>query len=273
MQTEVTINCASGVTVATGNLFIQKGYYLNSVQLQNVHTIPLFVWVEYFYDRNESTKGEILDSWWIRNTAGYDYAPARIFNKKFDSELSKCVFHVLNQSGSDETAIFVCTYSKEISYQNNHYREEDHRGVWALDYQAQTTDVAGGSLILTITPAAGTWFKILSILIGPDDYTTDETIIVKIYDENDSPIKSIIHNSGTDNEILEGPGFPVLADDVTSAEGSSRGSLGMYDSYVAHPDKLRFITSALAQNETFTIRIRAKLKSAKPPGNRLFEKG
>ena len=177
MQKLVTVYAASGTTAGTANLYIQEGYYLQSVQCKNVAPCPGYVWLEYFYDRNETTFGEILTTFWVRNTTSYAYTPAVVVNKQFETELSYCVFHVLNQSATDNTYVFVVTYGKLPSHQVSHYHVEEHRGIWAYDDKIERHTDAG-VLEVDITPAAGSWFDLISVQLTTDLTGAEDVLLV-----------------------------------------------------------------------------------------------
>lgn len=259
-QTEVVVQCTSGTAINQATLYLQEGYYLNSIQLQNVNTSPLLIWVEYFYDRNESTKGEILDLWWARNTLGLGYSPTKIINKLIAKELSKIVFNVLNESGTDETAIFVVTYSEEAITQTSTYDWENDRGVWAYNDMIER-HTSGGVLAFTITPVAGSWFDIetISLTMG---MTAAEDIQVEIQDVNGDALQLLMFDN-TDTGELFGPNQMVHVGTEVATTPSTVGK--KQDKIRVHyPDYLSFATSAASATDDILIRIRAKLKDRIP---------
>ena len=258
-QTEVTVQCTSGIDVNQQTLFLQEGYYLNSIQLQNVDTSPLLIWVEYFFDRNESTKGEILDLWWTRNTSGYGYSPTKIINKLIGNELSKIVFNVINQSGTDETAIFVVTYSEQAITQTSTYDWENDRGIWQYNDLLERTDT-NGVFEVDFTPAAGSWFELEQMKITAT--ITSAAITITVQDGGGLILKTL-STLTTATGTWE---IPILATSEEDNTASTPSSIGKTQDKlrITYPQTLNITTASITADEDLLILMTAKLKDVIP---------
>ena len=259
MQKQVVVYAASGTTPGTATLYIQEGYYLQSVQCKNVAPCPGYVWLEYFYDRNEDTFGEILTTFWVRNATDYAYTPAIVVNKEFETELSSCVFHVLNQSATDNTYVFVVTYGKLPSYQLSHYHVEEHRGIWAYDDMIERHTDAG-ALEVDYIPAAGSWFELDTMFITAG--ITSALITISIQDSAGEVIKTL-------STITTATGtweIPILATSEEDNTASTPSSIGKTQDKlrIHYPDRLNITTASISAAEDLLIRMRGKLKDVIP---------
>lgn len=259
MQKTIAINCATGAAVSTGNLEIREGYYLNSVQLHNVNTSPLFIWLEYFYDKNETEFGEIIDHFWVRNTSGFGYAPARVINKKIETELSQIVFHVLNQSGTNQTAFFVCNYSKETITQTSSYDWENDRGVWQYNDMLERTDT-NGAFEVDFIPAAGSWFDFESMAITATITSAAVTITVQ---DGGGLILKTLSTITTATDTWE---IPILATSEEDNAASTPASIGKTQDRlrITYPQTLNITTASITADEDLLILMTCRLKDVIP---------
>ena len=260
MQKLVTVNALSGTTPGTANLFIQEGYYLQSVACKSPAPCVGYVWLEYFYDRNETTFGEVLTRFWVRNTPDYDSHPAVVVNKQFESELSSVVFHVLNQSATDNTYVFVVTFGLLPSHQVSHYDLEEQRGIWCYDQRAKRI-TAGGTLTFTITPVAGTWFDIKQFNMTPVFASVDD-MTLSIRGKNNRDLARVCLLAGQTVGQAFGPALATSADDAATVSYS----LGLPDTRyrVMYPNYIYVATSAVDVNDTLCLRLQCYLKSVAP---------
>lgn len=117
----------------------------------------------------------------------------------------------------------------------------------------------GGSLVYHITIGAGTELIIQSIQLGADDYAAGRTANISILSSAVAVIASL-QTASVDNQTL---GIP--ADRVASTAGAVLNSTPQLTRLVGGDDQLiRVRADALAQNETLTVAIRARIRGIKP---------
>lgn len=131
--------------------------------------------------------------------------------------------------------------------------------VWQYKATATQTDIGGGSIMMDISPGIGNAMFVYLLSVGADDYAAGRTCSVRIYDnEATKNIISLLASAVLDNQYLR---VPQSNSQATTAQNEIDTSGGFW---VYGTDNLRILYSALAQNETATVIIRAFVKGNKP---------
>lgn len=129
---------------------------------------------------------------------------------------------------------------------------------WAYRASAPEINAGGGALTALLTLAGkGYEIEIDSIHIGPDDYSTGEIVQVDKLDKDDNNIQRLA-NVTLDNQTLS---LPSLGKEP----GANNEAAMREKSTLSGTDKIRMTTGALAQNETLTVAIRARLRGGTKP--------
>jgi len=234
------------------------GTYVSSVQVQDTHTYPMYVRVEYYID-DADTHPEILATGWLRATYGFYNANALYFNKCISKEQTRIRVYITNESGAAINPRVILYFDDVPTNQYSNYNVEDHRGVWALSAMWERKTDAG-TVGVTITPAAGSWFEILSGKIT-GGFSAAEDIGVSIVDSNTVVVKTLVAINTTTGTV-EFPQLAVLADDTAQTAsniGKSNDRLR-----ITYPDKLSFSVSSCAATDDITVTMRCLLKDVKP---------
>jgi len=115
-----------------------------------------------------------------------------------------------------------------------------------------TKDV-GQDIIFRIAPINGSAFKVLWIKFGPDNYATNESVLVDIRNEDLDKIGDLITDTAVDNNEFRWMGDqPVVASTVVGATASRMG--WNPEGIVGHSDLMNIQTfSSLADDETLTV--------------------
>ncbi len=127
---------------------------------------------------------------------------------------------------------------------------------WAYRASAPDTNAGGGAISLKVTVPLGSEMELDMLSVGPDDYTGAETIQADILDEDDNAIFRLL-NTTLDNQRMTWPALGEAGS--ASNDGASRGKLT-----ISGGDYVFVQTGALAQNETLTVAIRARIRGTKP---------
>lgn len=129
---------------------------------------------------------------------------------------------------------------------------------WAYRASAPDTNVGGGAINVEISLAGkGYEIEIDSITIGPDDYSGAEIVQVDLQDVDDNNIGRLA-NITQDNQVLSLPALgesPAANNEMAMIQGFT----------LSGTDKIFIQTGALAQNETLTVAIRARLRGGTKP--------
>jgi len=129
-------------------------------------------------------------------------------------------------------------------------------GIWAYRAVFTQTNVGGGNVVVDISPGLGSEFLLLSLLTGLDDYAADRTLSFDHLDTGNNRVGRFTTLATVDNEYYLWP-HSIPAASTTNYAVS-------YIAWFAGTDKLAITAEALAQNETLTITIRARLKGRIP---------
>ena len=128
--------------------------------------------------------------------------------------------------------------------------------LWAYKATFKQTDVGGGSIAVQIT--ANERIVILFGRIGPNDYAAGRNVKVRISDEDDDVIATIMSVASVDNNTYH---FPVADHSVVA---SSDGPQLEKRVVLGKGDYLDFAATSLAQNEELTVIIRALMRDWPP---------
>jgi len=124
--------------------------------------------------------------------------------------------------------------------------------IWQMRAVYTQTDVGGGTVVAKMAPLGGEVMELVSLAIGPDNYEAGRNLDIYIEDSAGNNILSVVGGViSIDNVKVNVPGLPaVLA-------GGNKPNIK--DLLIAGEDKLVVSVASLAQNETVTIAIRAKI--------------
>lgn len=139
--------------------------------------------------------------------------------------------------------------------------------IWAYRAQlTQGTTTTDAEIAIDITPNKGSPMRILSIILGKDDYGTAKGINVKKIDENLANLDFLMSDV-IDNAHILGPIQAVGSNTDTSpftTDGVNANGRKTDEDIIANPDILRVNALDLIPTETLTVSIRALILH-KPP--------
>lgn len=113
---------------------------------------------------------------------------------------------------------------------------------------------------VTIANDPGSIMKIDYITWGADNYGADRSVFIQVLDEDDSVIVKPITVATVDNELSL---VPLAVVDSSGIPGGENQGLPP-DTILTGEDKIKARGSALVQNETFTVTVRARIKGLPP---------
>lgn len=127
--------------------------------------------------------------------------------------------------------------------------------MWAYRATFKQENVAGGSIVVRITPRER--MMLLYGRIGANDYAAGRTVNVWLRDSADNYLAQIMDSTSVDNISIP---FPV--DTVTVVDGQAGQ---FYNRMIMVPSDYIYITAtSLVQNEELTLAIRAIVEATKP---------
>ena len=238
---------------------VPRDHYVACVQIQDEHTYPIYVRVEYYNSEGDEFPA-ILFCDWVRSNSTYYNIPAIALNFPIDSEKGILRVNMLNETGSDITPKVHIQYYNKPTNMVGHYEPEVHRGIWALDakYERHTS---AGVIDIVITPAPGSWIELMSFSLQAG-FTGAEDVEVDYHDENDSVIEIIIVDNTTTG-TLRGH---YKQNHVSTVVATTPETIGKSENVtrVTYPDHIHIATSAVPATDDVEIRIRARLKDQIP---------
>ena len=254
-----------GTRITTGNqgyldFYIPRNHTVTAIQIQDEHTYPLYVRIEYYPDLGEEYPF-ILFANFLRANSTYYNIPAVALNFPVDDEKGIIRVNMLNESGATVTPIVHILYKEGMtaSYPN-HYNPEDHRGVWAYD-QLIERHTNAGAIEVNFTPAPGSWFEIEMIhLAAGFSGAEDVTIIVE---DSAGGIVKLLSEINTTTGTWD---IPILATSEEDNTASTAASIGKTQDTlrITYPDSLNITTSAVPATDDILVRMRCKLKDQIP---------
>lgn len=129
---------------------------------------------------------------------------------------------------------------------------------WAYSAVYTQSNAGGGNVIITVTPGAGSELMIDYIRTGLDNYGADRAVYFDIYDGEATPERQVnLLTLGTvDNEYLVWP-YLGATDDLTTLRPRQM-------QMISGTDNLRLTFDSLANTETVTLSIRARIRGVMP---------
>jgi len=127
---------------------------------------------------------------------------------------------------------------------------------WAYRGTLTQSNAGGGNGVITIIPGAGSEFMLIWVHLGPNDYAAARTVTVRVEDTDNNRIMDI-YSAAIDNVHVN---LPITNSDSVASALNKSG----FPFMISGTDILHFDAASLAQNETFTIAIRARLKGKIP---------
>lgn len=134
------------------------------------------------------------------------------------------------------------------------------RGGQTWAYKATFAQTAGGGGALDVEIGyglKGNEWELESITIGPDDYSGPEIVQADILDVDDDAVARLA-NTSLDNQRLSWPGLGEVIGTTNEAALRARHM-------ISGTDKVFIQTGALANTETLTFTIRARLRGGIVP--------
>lgn len=126
-------------------------------------------------------------------------------------------------------------------------------GYWMYQATFTQTNAGGGNVIVDISLGDPYFCEVEILSIGPDNYAAVRNIDIILRDTDNDAI-AYLFSDNVDNSLIQFPNFGADSDTRLNKERLQLGGT----------DKLSIEATALAQNETLTVNIRAKLKNKKP---------
>ena len=134
--------------------------------------------------------------------------------------------------------------------------DEFDRLIWAYRAVFTQTNAGGGNVIVTIACNERTLF--LYGTIGTDNYAVDRDVTVWIEDSAGNRIGNLMFTTPTDNVRL-----PIIFDSVAAV--ADNATMKLHQRLLQGTDeRIKIQASALAQNETLTLAIRALISDWPP---------
>ena len=234
------------------------GTWVSSVQVQDTHTYPMYIRVEYYID-DADTHPEILATGWLRATYGFYNANALVFNKYISNEQTRIRVYITNESGAAINPRVILYFDDQPTNQNNNYDKDLHNGIWALRaVWERKTDA--GTMGITITPKAGSWFDLLTCRITAG-MTGAEDIAAQVVDTAGTIVQTLAKVNTTAGNI-EFPSTSALSS-VTATTAESIGASKELIR-ITYPDALNFTVSSCAATDDITVIMRSRLKDVIP---------
>ena len=128
--------------------------------------------------------------------------------------------------------------------------------LWAYRAVFTQTNAGGGTAVVNII--ANERMVILYGVLGPDDYAADRILSGTIRDSGDKVVGVIFLPTAIDNESVP---FPM---DQSGAIVTLQGNQFFNKVVIGKGENLQLKASGLVQNETFTVAVRALIRSWPP---------
>lgn len=136
------------------------------------------------------------------------------------------------------------------------------KAVWVYHAEITQINTTTSNCSFQISPGTGNAMQIDIIRTGADDYASARTIRIRMRDENAEVIGQI-YGAAVDNQSMFHP-IGITTTHAPTTGNNQSGIWWLTSRVISGTDELLLIAENLAQDETFEVIVRARVRSKDP---------